>query len=382
MTYRTVKTFPSKSSDAVHTVKVDENGVLSCSCPRWRFKRGDTRTCGHVEEVAASGVSRPEIAPESASESAVVETICQAAPANGTIPSVIKPMLAGVAPAPFDSPAHLFEVKWDGIRCLAFADGGVRLQSRSGRDITGEFPEIASTLRRQLAVEGVVLDGEMVALDADGRPRMGDLGVHMRRLKGAAIAYQVFDLLYARGESVMGLPLLQRKELLLDVLDRRGPTQYCDHVLGDGVFMFNSIEQMGLEGVMAKRLTGLYRPGQRSDDWQKIKPWKRGEFIVAGYTRGKGARAATLGAVILARWEGDKLVHAGSAGTGFNLEKEEAVRALLEPLRVARCPLVAEPKLRDEPRWCQPVLACTVKYQEVTEDGVLRFPVFVGLKGE
>jgi len=377
-TYTTVRTFPSKTSDAIHTVKMDEDGALSCSCPRWRFKRGDTRTCKHVEEVAASGqVSSGPVAQQVAP--ALPEAL---PPSNGGIPSVIMPMLAGVAPAPFDSPAHLFEVKWDGIRCLAFVDGGVRLQSRSGRDITGEFPEIASTLRGQLAVDGVVLDGEMVALDAEGKPRMGNLGVHQRRLKGATIAYQVFDLLYVKGESVMGLPLLQRKELLLDVLGRGGPSQYCDHVVGDGVFMFNSIEQMGLEGVMAKRLTSLYRPGQRSDEWQKIKPWRTGEFIIAGYTRGKGARAATLGAVILARREGDRLVHAGSAGTGFNLDKEEAVLAALEPLRVDRCPLLPEPKLRDEPRWCQPVLACAVKYQEVTDDGVLRFPVFVGLKGE
>lgn len=307
-------------------------------------------------------------------------------PFTGTLPAFVRPMLAETAPEPFDSPGHLFEIKWDGVRCIAFVEGSaVRLQSRTLRDMTSNFPEVVDELRGAVLLDGVVLDGEMVALGPDGLPRLGHLGVHKRLENGSFIAYQVFDVVYAQGQAVTGVPLLDRKELLAQLLDvgsvTSGRVRYCDHVLMYGASFFEAVAERGLEGVMAKLLDGLYHVGQRSDAWQKIKPWKEAEFLIVGYTRGKGYRAASLGAVVLGRrLEDGTLVHAGSAGTGFDDAKMAVVLPLLEALRVDTCPLKQEPKLRDEPRWCKPMVTCRVKYQEVTEDGVLRFPVYVGLE--
>ena len=195
------------------------------------------------------------------------------------LPNVIKPMLAVALPEPFDSDHHLFEIKWDGIRCLAFVENGrSRLQSRELMDITSQFPELDCLADLP---DGTVLDGELVAMDGS-RPSLGK--IQSRALlqdqhridflsRSSPVVYIVFDLIYVSGASITGKPLLERRRALEQLLCglRPGQILLSEAVLGQGHDLFHAVENMGLEGIMAKCLDGQYRPGKRTALWKKIK---------------------------------------------------------------------------------------------------------------
>jgi bifunctional non-homologous end joining protein LigD len=303
-------------------------------------------------------------------------------------PPTFEPMMAQLVREPFDDDAWLFEVKWDGHRCLAALGQGTRLTSRTARDVTGQFPEL-DDLHRQLAARNAVVDGEIVAFDQDGRPsfqRMQDrfhrspeeLARHRGRVP---IQFLAFDLLWLDGESLLELPLADRRARLAEVLVPRDDVRLSQAVQGRGMAFFEQIKGLGLEGVVAKRLASPYRPGARSPDWRKVKALRRQDCVIVGWTRGKGGRSSTLGSLLLAVYDRGRPRYVGNVGTGFTHSFLERLLPELERHEQERPPVEvpADPRLRGA-RWMRPELVCEVEYQVWTDDWRLRAPSFKGIR--
>ena len=301
-------------------------------------------------------------------------------------PPTYQPMMASLTAEPFDDDGWLFEVKWDGHRCLANLGRATRLTSRTARDMTGQFPELID-LHRQLAARNAVVDGEIVALDRDGRPsfeRMQDrfhrAPEELARNKGRVpVQFIAFDLLWLDGEPLLDLPLTERRARLVEVLVETRDVRLSQVVHGRGVDFFEQARGLGLEGVVAKRAASPYRPGTRSHDWRKIKALRRQDCVIVGWTPGQGQRGATLGSLLLAVSDGRRLRYAGNVGTGFT----QAFLADLLPALVER--EVAEPRFEGAPRlratrFVRPELVCEVEYLKWTDDGKLRAASFKGLR--
>ena len=301
-------------------------------------------------------------------------------------PPTYQPMMASLTAEPFDDDGWLFEVKWDGHRCLANLGRATRLTSRTTRDMTGQFPELID-LHRQLAARNAVVDGEIVALDRDGRPsfeRMQDrfhrAPEELARNKGRVpVQFIAFDLLWLDGEPLLDLPLTERRARLNEVLVETRDVRLSQVVHGRGIDFFEQARELGMEGVVAKRAASPYRPGTRSHDWRKIKALRRQDCVIVGWTPGQGQRGATLGSLLLAVSDGRRLHYAGNVGTGFT----QAFLADLLPALVER--EVAEPQFEGAPRlrgarFVRPELVCEVEYLKWTDDGKLRAASFKGLR--
>ncbi|HKQ62486.1 MAG TPA: DNA ligase D [Candidatus Polarisedimenticolaceae bacterium] len=298
-------------------------------------------------------------------------------------------MLAQPRAAAFDSPEWLFELKYDGYRLLAGKYGErAMLRYRRGRDVTGGFPEIVAALRR-LPYDPLVLDGELVVLDAEGRPSFQRLQRRVQLSGSAEIARATvelpatlfaFDLLALEGFDLRPLPLVERKALLREVLPAAGPIRFSDHVKGQGKAMFAEVERRGLEGIVAKRIDSAYRGG-RGGEWVKIRADRRGDFAIVGTSPPQGAREG-FGALHVACREGGQLVYAGRVGSGFSAAQLRELTDTLATLRRSG-PACAGPVPREAGQvWVEPELVCAVRYKEWTDEGLLRQPVFAGLRPE
>ncbi len=298
------------------------------------------------------------------------------------LPSTIKPMLGRLARTPFDSPNYIFELKWDGMRGLAFVEGGeLRLLSRNGRNIATQFPELGEIAKR-LKSDAVVLDGEIVCLDQDNHPNFSRL---QQRLQAKQVIrprinpahFIAFDVLYVKGRSVMREPLMQRKNLLQQVLDPTELIQVCEFVEEEGTAFFQATCELGLEGIMAKEKSSLYVPGKRSPSWSKVKRVRESEFVVGGYTF-DGTRKEMFSALLLGLYDDQQqLVYTGSVGTGFSQSEAKQIYKLLQELHTPECPFISTPDLKRFIYWCHPQLVCQVEYGEFTVDGKLRYPVYL-----
>ena len=303
----------------------------------------------------------------------------------GALPERLEPMLAVLAPEPFDSPDRIFEVKWDGIRTLAFISRGrVRLQSRNLRDITEPFADVAEALARAVLADGVVLDGELVALDGEGLPRLPRV---MQRIHGASrlspketVNFQVFDILYRGYRPLLREPLWRRKRLLHETILPDSTINLCHFEERDGVAFFQAATRLGLEGMVAKDKHSLYYPGKRSRHWLKVKEHRTANLVVGGYTFGGGPRRELFGSLQLGAFERKGLRSVGSVGGGFSNEDLKLTYALLGQLHTEACPFVNPPVLQRLLYWCEPRLVIQVKYGELTERGHLRFPIFMALR--
>lgn len=297
----------------------------------------------------------------------------------------IKPMLA-VAARPFDSPDFIYEVKWDGYRCLAYLDRKTVLQSRNLLDITPLFPELAG-LHRLVGLQPAVLDGEIVVLDEKGRPSFSRLQarekggdpVKIGRAAGQNPAvFIAFDLLYCCGECIMARPLTFRKDLLQEAVHTEENLVLANFIETAGTSFFTACVEQGLEGVVAKAKDSPYLPGKRSPYWQKFRQTHREDFLIVGYEMGAGTRR--LKALFLGEMSRGRLHYRGKVGTGFNREEEAMLLAMLKGLKQVPPPfkgVVSDPTVT---RWVEPRLFCSVEYLEQTPDGHLRHPVYRGLR--
>lgn len=308
-------------------------------------------------------------------------------------PGRLRPMLPETAGAPFDSERHLFEPKWDGFRCLVFVDAGsfpgrgYLVQSRSGRDLTARFPELAG-----LGATGwrrTILDGELVAFRG-GRPNFYALqrraGLPAAGTGTAAVALVVFDLLLDAGEDVTGLPLIARRERLARrLVGVKAPVVLCEAFAARGRQLYELAVARGLEGVVAKEAAGPYLPGRRSSLWLKVRRRAELDCVVGGVAPGAGVGG--FGSLLVgayrdpgARERGEPLIYLGHVGTGFDAAE---VARILERLRArAACPFASVPERHRGAVWVEPDVVCRVEYQEFTPDGRLRHPVYRGRRDD
>ncbi|MBI4570650.1 MAG: DNA ligase D, partial [Chloroflexi bacterium] len=355
----------------------------------------EERDITEEERSVISGLSIDDLKsgrlPDRSARGAVVLSPTDAAGAHAqALPKSLSPMLASIGDKPFSDPAWLFEPKLDGMRALAFVrDGTATLLARSGLDATRQYPTLAAEIARQPAHEAL-FDGEIVALDDEGRPSFELLQQRLNLTREPDIRradaqlpvrYYAFDLLHLDGYGLRATPLEQRKALLERALLPSEGVRYLNHFPEEGEAAYQAARDLGLEGIVAKRRDSRYEPGRRTRSWLKIKATLSDEFVVGGYSVGQGARAATCGALLLGRYDGaGRLVYAGSAGSGFDDRTLAALRHRLDALRGDGCPFAETPPLKGETVWVRPQLVVEVKFAQWTQEGYLRAPVFLRLR--
>jgi bifunctional non-homologous end joining protein LigD len=290
------------------------------------------------------------------------------------------PMMATLAPAPPTGRGWLFEVKWDGYRTLAYVRGGeARLVSRNGNDLTGRFASVAKEVAQAAKSPDCVLDGEVCALDERGRSSFSV----MQQGSGPLVFY-AFDVLEIDREPLLDLPLRERRERLVRLLDRGNRTVRLSETFDDGEALYGAAVEESLEGIIAKKTDSRYQPGKRTRDWLKIKTHGRQEFVIAGYTKGQGRRSGRLGSLVLAVNRGGELHYAGNCGTGFTEDEIERLMRKLRPLERKTPTFAVVPKMpkvrRSDVVWVTPKLVCEVEFAEWTHDGRLRAPAYKGLR--
>ena len=303
-----------------------------------------------------------------------------------TQPGRIEPMKAVLTDEPFSDPAWIFERKLDGVRCLAFRGGrSVKLVSRTGRDMSGSYPELVEALERECC-DDFVVDGEIVAFDGavtsfsrlQRRMQLSD--PEAARRTGVAVFLYVFDLLRLEGEDLRELPLRERKSRLRRALSFHGPVRFTPHRNARGEEMFREACQKGLEGVIAKRADSPYR-GSRSRDWLKLKCHAEQELVIGGFTAPKGSRTE-FGALLVGYHDDGDLRYAGKVGTGFDRKTLADLARRLRALEQEEPPFVDVHPIPRGTRWVRPELVAQVAFSEWTRDGRLRHPRYLGLRND
>ena len=309
------------------------------------------------------------------------------------MPTVIHPMLATPTAKAFDDPDWLFEIKWDGYRAVAFiADSRVRLVSRNQNDLTAQFPELGS-LPQFVKAQRAILDGEIVALDDEGRSSFSLMQQRtgfqpgkrrLQRRESVSVIYYAFDLLYLDGLDLRRVPLEQRKQLLQERIKVGEVIQFSDHYAEKGLALFEAAKQRGLEGIVAKKRSSAYEE-RRSRDWLKIKITQRQECVIAGYTDPERSREY-FGALVLGLYdEQGRLIHVGQAGTGFDQKTLKEIFTCLQPLKTRQNPFHGEIGGLRKVHFVRPELVAEIKFAEWTHESAeggmkLRAPVFMGLR--
>ena len=325
---------------------------------------------------------RQGLPPDQAGQSSV-STLEGAEPAP--MPREIRPMLGTLVEKPFSDPDWLFELKWDGVRALAFVDeGDYRLESRMGHDMTDRYPELAP-LPELLSGRQMVLDGEIVVLDEKGRSDFERLQSRMHvskpskgQIEQAPVVFYVFDLLYLNGYDLRPVALAERKRLLQQAMKSRDPLRYSDHVLEKGEELFELASRHGAEGVVGKQIHSPYVMG-RASEWVKLKVTSEVDAVVGGYTSPAGGREH-FGSLLLGLYQGRTLNFIGAVGSGFNDRTLAEIAAEIDKRKSTRRPFPEEPVTKGRPHWIKPNLVARVKYGSWTQEKRLRAPVFVGLR--
>jgi bifunctional non-homologous end joining protein LigD len=309
-------------------------------------------------------------------------------------PAGLRPMLATAGTLPVRDTGWAYEMKWDGIRALAFAeDGRVRLMSRTGRDISQVYPELAG-LAAGVSAAQAVLDGEIVAF-GDGewpdfealQQRMNISSAEQARILAAEVpvSYLAFDLLWLNGKPLLDLPYTERRKLLDGVGLHGGNWQAPPSFIGEAGADVQAVSrQHGIEGIMAKRQASRYEPGRRSPSWLKIKNIRRQEVVIGGWKPGEGGRAGGIGSLLVGVQDAGVLMYSGHVGTGFTQQTLRMLADKLAPLRRATSPFGTTVPAQDarSARWVEPVLVAEVAFTDWTKSGRLRAPSYKGLRDD
>jgi bifunctional non-homologous end joining protein LigD len=292
-------------------------------------------------------------------------------------------MSATPAKEPFSDVHWTFEIKLDGYRIISYIEpGNVKLQSRNLKDFTGKFTQITAALQKWK--RSAVIDGEVVMLNEKGHSDFNALQNWNSDADGP-LYYFVFDLLWLDGKNYMNEPLYKRKNQLKNILPKSPIVIYQSEMNTHGIAAYRFAQGEGLEGVVAKRIESIYRPGTRTKDWLKLKVMNEADFIIVGYTKTEGG-ATPFSSLILGEYHEGKLRYAGEVGTGFTDKLMGEIYRNLKPAK--KCPLLKEPsfvsrwrkKKLDVVAWCRPDLVCCVKYLERTAAGELRHSSFQRLR--
>ncbi len=348
----------------------------------------------HLDRAITREAGSPKKHPNSSASSASSAVKSLEGAVSKPMPSAIHPMLATSIEKPFDDPEWLFEIKWDGYRAVSFLkDGKARLVSRNQNDLTARYPELHD-LPKFIKGENAILDGEIVALDEEGRSSFSLMqqrtGIRQGGRRTAArgdipVLYYVFDLLYLDGYDLRRIPLEQRKDLLSQIITAGGPVRFSDH-FARGVALFEAAKQKGLEGILAKRRTSFYEE-RRSHEWLKIKITHTLECVIGGYTKPEGSRQY-FGSIVLGLYDKQgRLVHVGQAGSGFDQKTLKEISQLLDKLATNHSPFYGGVDALREVHWVKPELVAEIKFSEWTHERAdgglkLRAPVFLGLRDD
>ena len=302
----------------------------------------------------------------------------------------MKPRLVQTPPTAGD---WIYELKFDGIRLIAVRTGKkVSLLSRNKNELAGRFPEIVEAVK-SLPARECVIDGEVVALDEEGRSSFQLLQARDMEGRKSPVYFYAFDLLQLDGKSLIGLPLEARKNVLEKLCaDAGDPIRYSGVIGGDAKALLDEVKHRGLEGIVGKQRTSVYEPGRRSGAWIKLKCANKQEFVIGGYTPPQGSRKH-FGAILVGYYENKGLVFAGKVGTGFTTEWLSVLHKKFRAEERSDCPFVdlpskqnglwvlgITPSMMRKMHWVNPVFVCEIKFAEWTRDGKLRAPVFLGLR--
>jgi bifunctional non-homologous end joining protein LigD len=340
---------------------------------------GSVLTGRVLEEIKAEEAPKREAAPLHVGE---LEGAKKTA-----MPARMGVMLATPSDHPFSDTDWLFEIKWDGVRALAWIDQGkLQLRARSGSDITSHYPELAG-LPQAFSGQQAIIDGEIAVLDSRGHSDFEKLQerMHVRNPSQKLVAqypvvYFAFDLLYCDGYDVRSAPLLQRKQLLQRLLHTSDRIRYSDHQLEKGKELFELAKQNDLEGIVAKRIDSRY-VSERSANWLKLKTSKVLDAVVGGWTESRGA-GLPFGSLLLGLYDGKKLQFIGHAGSGFNAETHKELAGKFEKLASSDCPFEKIPETNEKASWVLPKLVAKVRFTGWTQEKRLRHPVYLGLRDD
>jgi bifunctional non-homologous end joining protein LigD len=307
------------------------------------------------------------------------------------LPAKVKPMLATTGSLPMDEADWAFEIKWDGVRGLCYVeDGRLHMESRNLLDITPRYPELQGLAAALAPHDNAILDGEVVAFDAGGRPSFQALQARMhvadsravdRLVHDVPVVLMLFDILWLDGRSLMAEPWTERRRVLESLGLDDASWKVSSAWPGQGTELSKASRERGLEGVMAKKMDSPYEAGKRSRCWLKIKNVNRQEVVIGGWLPGAGNREGRLGALIIGYYEGDRLRLAGKVGTGFTDRMLDELGRTLEPLATPASPFADKVSWR-QARFVKPVLVADVEFTEWTEAGTLRHPSFKGLRDD
>ncbi len=297
-------------------------------------------------------------------------------------------MLATLVDQPFERPGWLYEVKWDGYRALAFLhDGSVELKSRNDKSFNKKFYPVTRALKEWKI--NAVVDGEIVVVGENGISNFEALQ-NWRSEADGYLLYYVFDILWLEGRKLTGLPLTERRNILESLVPDNGIIKLSDSFEGSGLKFFDAAREMGLEGIIAKRVDSTYHAGDRTRDWLKIKAYKRQEMVIGGFTQNEASRKL-FSALLVGVFDGRKLVYTGKVGTGFSDNTQQELMNRFKKLIVKKSPFAELPDINKPTRfqhnpphatatWLKPELVCEVSFTEMTADGVMRHPSFGGMR--
>jgi len=305
------------------------------------------------------------------------------------IPTGIKPMLATLVDEPFDDPNWIYEIKWDGYRVLGFVNQGtVQLLSRNNKSFNEKYYPITQLLENWKI--NALIDGEIVVLNDKGISNFGALQNWRSEVDGELVLY-VFDLLWYEGKNLMALPLVERQEILKEILPTNDDRIRLSEVFdSNGIDFLDAASKLGLEGIMAKKSNSVYTPSNRSKDWLKIKVQKRQEVVIGGFTKNNGT-SKLFSSLLLGVYEENKFKYVGKVGTGFSDKLQSEMMTLFQPLIIKKTPFSVEPNVNTPSRfrpnppnakatWLKPELVAEVSFTEITNDGVFRHPSFKGMR--
>jgi bifunctional non-homologous end joining protein LigD len=307
---------------------------------------------------------------------------------SAPLPTSISPMLAQMGRGkPPSGKDWLYEIKWDGVRALCYVDNGkLRMVTRNGNVMDRQYPEL-STLPHHVKARQAILDGEIAALDDRGVPSferlqkritVGDASTIATLSRHHPVVLYLFDLLHLDGRDLRSIPLIERKELLKQILKTNDVIRFSDHFVGSGEDLLEAVRQQGIEGIVGKRASSFYEP-RRTADWVKYKVTNTDSFVLCGFTKGE---RDYFGALVLGIYDHGKLKWAGNVGTGFDQKTMRTIYEKLAPLATSKCLLEPDKLLPKEGTvtWTRPELVCEVRFVNWTEDGRLRAPVWVGFR--
>jgi bifunctional non-homologous end joining protein LigD len=305
------------------------------------------------------------------------------------MPEHVVPMLARLSKLPRDDGGWAYEIKWDGVRAIAYVrDGAARLESRNLNDVTPRYPEVQG-LARALGDTAAVLDGEVVAFDEHGRSSFERLQGRMHLTRGVEararlvpVVYCIFDLLWIDGEDLMRRPYTERRDRL-EALGLDGPAwRVPSYSTGNGEQLLAASAERNLEGIICKRLESPYEPGRRGGTWLKVKNTRSQELVIGGWTPGEGRRSGRLGALHMGYYDEGRLRYAGKVGTGFTEKELDRLQKVLEPLARPTSPFEGEPQPPRGTHHVEPELVAEVEFTEWTSQGMLRHPSYKGLRDD